>query len=1421
MKRKFWQKTVSVFLGLTLLVSLFANTGNQLAANSLKTLTAVWNNTNVTLNYSGDEVPEGAILHVESVDEQTEANAKEQIQSMIEDEVDTTSTVVLSLLDTAGNQISPTGKVTVSFEGEELNNISNVYTNDGTTFTQVDAEINETTVSFDTDTLGTYSFVTTKEAEATETQTTEETEKPEFVGNSNMFAARYFPHHLIDLDGENINQETYENLKNEADRKLSESNKITIEGNKTIQNIPITWKRSSNSVTLSNKVGDEIEHGYNKEYYEGWDWNDVSSLNTSFTTPSSIWDGSRLNEYNQVVHNFNDSGYLSSDRISAYVNKYNTDNAEVGLYDSATWKLNGNVSINRFQGNFSLENLGEDLENIENIDFTLSQVTNDDNLYINDDIYVFIYPKGTEINNDNYLKYLSFWTGTVLQNRNEYNSSRYSFHGIPGANIEQLKIQSSEGFKRVTNGWKMKSVTDNIGGSIINLYKTTEKTDYVIDIFTEDYNTGGGMYRFKLSATSPTTRKTYSFTKVDENNKGLDGAEFTLYGTDGNQYVTKSENGGKVTIIAHPGTYTMKETKAPNGYKKSDNEWTVNLNENAGDIYITAKGTNVDNNAQLDGSSQDGWVIKNKEKITGSLSFDKVDEKGYSLHGAKFALYDEEDTDFENPLYEATSNNLDGKVKFSNILAKDYVLKEISAPNGYAVSKETWNVKANINGENVTFTITDNDGKSITEIKNEKQKLEDIIDMNKTANLNNWDDRTYTIHLDATSISENSTITTSAGDIVLVLDYSISMRYYTQQYISQGVYSRLDITRYKDYYYKNSSGNYIKASNQYNYEEKKCILKDANGNELKDDEIVYTREYKTRKDVLEESVKTFINDLKVKSPNSRVSIVPFCGNEKYTNSYTLGFKNVGTESEELINHLNELSLQSGTQPHLGLNKANDLFENDTNPNENHVILFTDGEPNHGYSDDAETSATALKNANITVHTIAAADSNRNWLDKLASTDCAHSSEDMSNLADIFDDILSSITTGSSITGATIKDYIDPRFDVLVEKNGEMIAAKDGDHIANGGTVHIKNGQTWIEWTDQTINYKLDENKNPQIGWEREFVIKAKEDFLGGNMVPTNGVESGITVGKETVKFEQPTVNVKPLKPFCKDIEITKILGQNIKTWDEVISKLTKYDNMLNQRDYDTLKNGNVVTKDYSYPGTNDVVGKLTFTLSENDGNYDDHIAQKVSVDSNPVEKYTLTITYTPKTVEERNTQLTGTKLIEPNKTFGSTNVAMEEKCTGIGKVYVKAGQITINKTIDEFDKTGGDPIFTNKITCKSNGETKVLYRTVRFTTDADMSKQVAVIDNLPVGEYTVEELPSIKYVLSSITHNNTSVDNKANFEIKDENTLEHEICFENNLEESNTQTDKDVVVNSVKIVDGKVVISQDWLNGKKIPTTNE
>ena len=73
-------------------------------------------------------------------------------------------------------------------------------------------------------------------------------------------------------------------------------------------------------------------------------------------------------------------------------------------------------------------------------------------------------------------------------------------------------------------------------------------------------------------------------TKVDANDKTklLSGAEFAVY-KDGKKVAElKTDENGKVMSPKLPlGEYTVKETKAPEGYKLSNKEWKVTIqNEN-------------------------------------------------------------------------------------------------------------------------------------------------------------------------------------------------------------------------------------------------------------------------------------------------------------------------------------------------------------------------------------------------------------------------------------------------------------------------------------------------------------------------------------------------------------------------------------------------------------------------------------------------------------------------------------------------------------------------------------------------------------------------------------------------------------------------------------------------------------------------
>ena len=74
--------------------------------------------------------------------------------------------------------------------------------------------------------------------------------------------------------------------------------------------------------------------------------------------------------------------------------------------------------------------------------------------------------------------------------------------------------------------------------------------------------------------------------KVDNNGNPLQGAEFTVYDASGRAVQTMVSNSKGIALICEYNakgglkvgqTYTVKETKAPNGYKKSDDTFTFKV----------------------------------------------------------------------------------------------------------------------------------------------------------------------------------------------------------------------------------------------------------------------------------------------------------------------------------------------------------------------------------------------------------------------------------------------------------------------------------------------------------------------------------------------------------------------------------------------------------------------------------------------------------------------------------------------------------------------------------------------------------------------------------------------------------------------------------------------------------------------------
>ena len=98
---------------------------------------------------------------------------------------------------------------------------------------------------------------------------------------------------------------------------------------------------------------------------------------------------------------------------------------------------------------------------------------------------------------------------------------------------------------------------------------------------------------------------------------------------------------------------------------------------------------------------------------------------------------------------------------------------------------------------------------------------------------------------------------------------------------------------------------------------------------------------------------------------------------------------------------------------------------------------------------------------------------------------------MADLGGVFSTIGSTITNEISET-AYVTDVIDSRF-VVTDAEGNALS--NGASVGNGGTLHIENNSTYITW--EVTKDDTDENDT----WTDAFIVRAKDDFFGGNLVP--------------------------------------------------------------------------------------------------------------------------------------------------------------------------------------------------------------------------------------------------------------------------------------------------------------------------------
>lgn len=287
--------------------------------------------------------------------------------------------------------------------------------------------------------------------------------------------------------------------------------------------------------------------------------------------------------------------------------------------------------------------------------------------------------------------------------------------------------------------------------------------------------------------------------------------------------------------------------------------------------------------------------------------------------------------------------------------------------------------------------------------------------------------------------------------------------------------------------------------------------------------------------------------------------------------------------------INALDAEGATYTNLGIEMANGIFA--TNPVENNsrnriVVVFTDGQPGRsGYDSSianaAINQANTTKNTyNATVYTVgifenadatSAGNQNgtnaekSNWfMQKLSSNNGTPqdpsyylSASDSDTLSTIFQKISNQISESKIDLGSqtVIKDTVTKYFDMPTDASKVSVKSYDCTGVADGKptwseTGTVINNAVKLDPTDNSVNVTgfdfnanyvtekgRDENDPKKEGTFHgrklviEFTVTAKDGFVGGNSVPTNGSDSGVydKDGKEVATFDVPQVNV-PIKP---------------------------------------------------------------------------------------------------------------------------------------------------------------------------------------------------------------------------------------------------------------------------------------------------
>lgn len=395
----------------------------------------------------------------------------------------------------------------------------------------------------------------------------------------------------------------------------------------------------------------------------------------------------------------------------------------------------------------------------------------------------------------------------------------------------------------------------------------------------------------------------------------------------------------------------------------------------------------------------------------------------------------------------------------------------------------------------------------------------------------------------------------------------------------------------------------------YSYEQNGSTIiieKTSNGNKPPKTQFYYKESANTTKlDALKTAVSAFIDNVATNSPNSNISIVKFAGdkyrdtegNDTYKqNGYEYNYTQIVKKLTKVDKNgvtalkkaIGELKAGGATASDYGLNKAQAALNGAKQ--ERVVILFTDGEPNHGrnfdkkVATDAVNKARELKTATTktTIYTVgvfknlsedvnlymssvssnypnASAQYNnkgKTWKVSDGGSDFGKYYMNATNPVDLlkaFQTISSEVSGGELGAEAVLTDVIAPNFALVAPEGSTGVTAYTVDKTADGWSTQkttLTNGVTvgtdgqvnvtGFDYSENCVTTTAKPNTTNDYGKKLVVEFTIHHNNYGGTQPTNAGASIKDKENKDVITVDNPSVPVTITEPSITGASENKI-----------------------------------------------------------------------------------------------------------------------------------------------------------------------------------------------------------------------------------------------------------------------------------------